>query len=244
VKRGRTDAADAADAGAICEAVARPTTRFVPAKPAERQAAPLDHKARDLLLRQRTQVVNAVRAHLRGFGRLVAKGIRDVARPLDAARDVPGAARARPALDLLVGQPSDLEERVEGATAGIAAARKADPLARRLATIPGLGPIASLPLRRPHRTWRRPAPLGTMRRGSASRRGPVRRAARKSPAGSARRGTLRGLAWPHRGHGPPPPCGGGSTSAPWHASARGGVDGLPRPIPCRTGLTGCSRASR
>ena len=54
VKRGKTDAADAE---AICEAVTRPTMRFVPVKSAERQAALLDHKTRDFLVRQRTQLV-------------------------------------------------------------------------------------------------------------------------------------------------------------------------------------------
>lgn len=138
VKRGKTDAADAA---AICEAVARPTMRFVPVKSAARQAALLDHKARDFLVRQRTQTVNAIRAHLSEFGIVVAKGIHNMDRLLEAARDVPEAAR--PALDLLAGQLGDLEKRIEAATARIAAAQKIDPLARRLATIPGLGPIAS-----------------------------------------------------------------------------------------------------
>jgi transposase len=65
VKRGKTDAADAK---AICEAVTRPTMRFVPVKSTERQAALLDHKARDFLVRQRTQTANAIRAHLSEFG--------------------------------------------------------------------------------------------------------------------------------------------------------------------------------
>jgi transposase len=138
VKRGKTDAADAE---AICEAVTRPTMRFVPVKSAERQAALLDHKARDFLVRQRTRTVNAIRAHLSEFGIVVAKGIHNLDRLLEAANDMPQSAR--PALDLLADQLRDLEERIEAATARITAAQKADPLARRLATIPGLGPIAS-----------------------------------------------------------------------------------------------------
>lgn len=138
VKRGKTDAADAE---AICEAVTRPTMRFVPVKSAERQAALLDHKARDFLVRQRTQTVNAIRAHLAEFGIVVAKGIHNLDRLLAAARDVPEAAH--PALDLLAGQLRDLEERIEEATARITVAQVDDPLARRLATVPGLGPIAS-----------------------------------------------------------------------------------------------------
>jgi transposase len=85
--------------------------------------------------------VNAIRAHLGEFGIVVAKGIHNLDRLLETARDVPNAAR--PALDLLAGQFRDLDERIEEATARITAAQKDDPLARRLATIPGLGPIAS-----------------------------------------------------------------------------------------------------
>ena len=153
------------DAEAICEAVTRPTMRFVSVKSAERQAALLDHKARDFLVRQRTQTVNAIRAHLSEFGpcgpwfdrnapperfvrasphpspSVVAKGIHNLDRLLEAAGDVPEAAR--PALDLFVGQLHDLEERIDIATARITAAQKTDLLARRLATIPGFGPIAS-----------------------------------------------------------------------------------------------------
>lgn len=143
----------------------RPTMRFVPVKSAERQAALLDHKARDFLVRQRTQTVNAIRAHLAEFGprgpwlgrnpplegfvrasphpspSVVAKGIHNLDRLIAAAQDVPKAAR--PALDVLAGQLRDLDERIEEATLRITAAQKVDPIARRLATVPGLGPIAS-----------------------------------------------------------------------------------------------------
>ena len=138
VKRGKTDRADAE---AICEAVTRPTMRFVPVKSAEAQAALLDHKARDFLIRQQTQTVNTIRAHLAEFGIVVAKGIQNVDRLLAAAEQTPEAAR--PALDLLAGQLRDLRARIETVTARIEAAQKSDPLSRRLATIPGLGPIAS-----------------------------------------------------------------------------------------------------
>ena len=147
VKRGK---ADVADAEAICEAVTRPAMRFVPVKSAERRAPPLGHvapevrrrrNARGFLVRQRTQTVNAMRARLSEFGIVAAKGIHDLDRLLEAARDVPAAAR--PALERLADQLRDLEERTWGATARVAADQMADPLARRLATIPGPGPIAS-----------------------------------------------------------------------------------------------------
>ena len=138
VKRGKTDRADAE---AICEAVTRPTMRFVPAKSTEAQAALLDHKARDFLIRQQTQTVNTIRAHLAEFGIVVAKGIHNVDRLLAAAEQAPEATR--PALELLADQLRDLRDRIETVTVRIEAAQKTDPLARRLATIPGLGPIAS-----------------------------------------------------------------------------------------------------
>ena len=65
VKRNKNDAADAA---AICEAVKRPSMRFVPVKTSEQQSALLMHRARDLLIRQRTMLVNALRGHMAEFG--------------------------------------------------------------------------------------------------------------------------------------------------------------------------------
>ena len=69
---------DAADAEAICEAVQRPTMRFVPIKTAEQQAAQLLHRGREQLVRQRTMLVNALRAHLAEFGIIAPQGLRNV----------------------------------------------------------------------------------------------------------------------------------------------------------------------
>jgi transposase len=71
--------------------------RFVPVKSAESQAALLDHKTRDFLVRQRTQIINAIRAHMGEFGIVVAKVIQNIDHLLAAAQDVPTAAR--PALN-------------------------------------------------------------------------------------------------------------------------------------------------
>ena len=71
VKRSKNDAADAA---AICEAVTRPSMRFVPIKSADQQALLMLHRTRDLLVRQRTQLINALRAHLAEFGRVAETG--------------------------------------------------------------------------------------------------------------------------------------------------------------------------
>ena len=75
VKRGKTDAADAE---AICEAVTRPSMRFVPVKSAEQQSVLMLHRVRALLIRQRTMLVNALRGHLAEFGIIVAQGINRV----------------------------------------------------------------------------------------------------------------------------------------------------------------------
>src|SRR4029079_6215111 len=75
VKRGKTDAADAE---AICEAVSRPSMRFVPLKSAEQQSALMLHRSRDLLVRQRTMLVNAVRGHFAEFCIVAPQGVRRV----------------------------------------------------------------------------------------------------------------------------------------------------------------------
>lgn len=70
-----------------------------------------------------------------------AKGIHNPGRLIEAAQDVPKAAR--PALEVLAGQFHDIDEGIEAATIRITAAQQADPIARRLPAVPGLGPIAS-----------------------------------------------------------------------------------------------------
>src|SRR5438874_1040677 len=84
VKRNKNDAADAE---AICEAVQRPTMRFVPVKTAEQQAALLLHRGRERLVRQRTALVNALRAHLAEYGVIAPLGLRNVARLIAIVRD-------------------------------------------------------------------------------------------------------------------------------------------------------------
>src|SRR5487761_517804 len=75
VKRNKNDAADAE---AICEAVTRPSMRFVPVKDVDQQAVLMLHRARSLLVRQRTMLVNALRAHLAEFGIIAPQGLRHV----------------------------------------------------------------------------------------------------------------------------------------------------------------------
>jgi transposase len=92
---------DAADAEAICEAVGRPTMRFVPVKTAEQQASQLLHRGREQLVRQRTMLVNALRAHLAEFGMVAAQGLRNVGELIAIVRDdgdrrLPAVARQVP----------------------------------------------------------------------------------------------------------------------------------------------------
>ena len=94
VKRGKNDAVDAE---AICEAVSRPGMRFVPVKSAEQQATLMLHKTRELLVKQQTMSVNALRGHLSEFGIVVAKGIGRVGELLELAKSdttLPEAAKA------------------------------------------------------------------------------------------------------------------------------------------------------
>jgi len=140
VKRNKNDSADAE---AICEAVRRPNMRFVPVKTTKQQAVLIEHAVRDLLVCQRTQLVNALRGHLAEFGIVAPQGLHRV-RELTAIVDssdvrLPDAARAalRFVLDELVG----VDARIAAIEAGIAKSAKADQTAKRLMTIPGIGPI-------------------------------------------------------------------------------------------------------
>ena len=78
---------DAADAEAICEAVTRPTMRFVPIKSAERQGVLVLHRTRELLARQRTMLINAIRGHCAEFGMTLAQGARRVGELIDQVRE-------------------------------------------------------------------------------------------------------------------------------------------------------------
>jgi transposase len=140
VKRGKTDKADAE---AICEAVTRPSMRFVPVKSADRQALLMTHKAREFLVRQQTQTVNAIRAHLGEFGIIVAKGIHNADRLIAACDRADLPAPARKALNLLADQLVDTQRKITDLTADIHADAKANDAAQRLQTIPGIGPITA-----------------------------------------------------------------------------------------------------
>ncbi|MGB8277485.1 MAG: IS110 family transposase [Methylovirgula sp.] len=147
VKRSKTDAADAE---AICEAVTRPTMRFVQIKTAEQQASGMVLKTRDLLVRQRTQAANALRAHMSELGIIVAAGMTAVRKLALMLRDpeiqgIPSVARS--ALLELVEQIDMLTERIERLDDDIRVSVKRDETARRLTSIPGVGPLIAATIR-------------------------------------------------------------------------------------------------
>ena len=135
---------DAADAEAICEAVQRPTMRFVPVKTTEQQATALLHRGREQLVRQRTMLVNALRAHLAEFGMVAAQGLRNVRELIAIVRD-DGDTRlpdvARQVLQVLADQIEQIETAVAGLERQLLAWHKTNPVSQRLASIPGIGPI-------------------------------------------------------------------------------------------------------
>ncbi|MER9083107.1 IS110 family transposase [Mesorhizobium sp. M0895] len=146
VKRQKNDAVDAE---AICEAAQRPTMRFVAVKSEEQQASALVFRTRDLLVRQRTQLVNAIRGHLTEYGWVAPKGLSYVSMLGDMleeemAASLPAAAVAmfRVMLDLL----AELDERIAYLDREIARRAREDETARRLMTIPGIGPITATAL--------------------------------------------------------------------------------------------------
>jgi transposase len=139
LKRGKNDAADAA---AICEAVTRPSMRFVPIKSEEQQAVLVLHRARELLVRQRTQLINALRGHLAEFGLIEAQGPSHVRRLLETMRaDMAVPELARATLDCLASALDAVDAQIDAVDAKIAAWHKANPTSQRLATIPGIGPL-------------------------------------------------------------------------------------------------------
>lgn len=119
--------------------------RFVAAKSEEQQAAAMVFRVRDLMVRQRTQTINAIRGHLAEFGLVAAQGLFHAARLVAAIEDEDNAVpeAARPILSLLVAQLRSLGEKVAVLDREIARRAREDAEARRLMTIPGIGPITA-----------------------------------------------------------------------------------------------------
>jgi transposase len=139
VRRGKSDAADAA---AICEAVSRPNMRFVPIKSEDQQAALMLHKARELLMRQQTMVVNALRGHMAELGMVAPLGrgkVEDIIAVIEDDEDESIPALAKAALKPLVAQLRANEDATAALDSEIKAWHKGNAASQRLVTIPGIG---------------------------------------------------------------------------------------------------------
>jgi len=140
VKRHKNDAVDAE---AICEAARRPGMRFVAIKTEEQQAAGMVFRTRDLLVRQRTQLINALRGHLAEYGWVAPRGkaqmaiLADLLDEDEMASSLPEAARAM--FRIMTDMLAELGDRIADLDKEIARRAREDEVARRLMTIPGIG---------------------------------------------------------------------------------------------------------
>src|SRR5260370_6639647 len=141
VKRNKNDAADAE---AICEAVRRPTMRFVRIKSAEQQGQLMQHRTRDVLMRQRTQSINALRAHLAELGIVAAKGDKGVKELLSIVADEKDARLpidARASVIVLAAQLQAVQTLIGSIEKRIKTQHRSNEASQRLETISGIGVI-------------------------------------------------------------------------------------------------------
>jgi len=145
----KTNKNDAADAEAICEAVLRPTMRFAAVKSADQQAVLMLHRSRELLVRQRTMLINALRGHCGEFGLVAAQGAHKVVALIAVIED-PDDHRlpplARDALGSLVVQLRAAEERIAALEKELLVWHRSNDASLRLAAIPGVGLLTATAL--------------------------------------------------------------------------------------------------
>ena len=145
VKRSKNDAADAE---ALCEAMSRPSMRFVPVKTAEHQAALMLAGVRDQMIRHRTQLANAIRGYAAEFGLTAAKGLARLVpliERIQADESLPASARALFAIQAK--EYAQLQVQIAEVDAQLMARHRVDDCSQRLAKIPGVGPIGAMLLR-------------------------------------------------------------------------------------------------
>ena len=142
VRRQKNDAADAA---AICEAVTRPSMRFVSIRSIDNQAVLMHHKVREILVSQRTQALNALRGHLAEVGVIAAQGANGAyalaAAILEGDSSIPLCVRN--ALAPIVRQLQTLNDEIAASDRAIMGLAKTNETARRLMSVPGIGPITA-----------------------------------------------------------------------------------------------------
>jgi len=145
----KTNKNDASDAEAICEALSRPTMRYAAVKSAEQQSVLTLHRARELLVRQRTMLINAIRGHCAEFGIVVAQGASKVTALIGIIEDHQDdrlPALVRQALGSLIRQYEMVQEQILGLERQLTSWHRATEASRRLATIPGVGVITATAL--------------------------------------------------------------------------------------------------
>ncbi len=145
----KTNKNDASDAEAICEAMQRPTMRFAAVKSAEQQSILMLHRARELLVRQKTMLLNALRGHCAEFGIVVAQGafrVGELVAIIHDDKDDRIPAVARDALGFLVNQLHGVKEQITTLEKKLKAWHKSNEASRRLETIPGIGVITATAL--------------------------------------------------------------------------------------------------
>ena len=145
----KTNKNDASDAEAICEALTRPTMRFAAIKSAEQQSVLMLHRGRELLVHQRTMLINALRGHCGEFGLVVAQGVSNVTtliKVIEDHEDERLPALACEALGSLVEQLRMTQIQIQGLEKRLTAWHRANEASRRLATIPGVGVITATAL--------------------------------------------------------------------------------------------------
>ena len=214
VKRNKTDSADAE---AICEAAGRPTMRFVAIKSVEQQSILALHRSRDLLVRQRTKLIQALRGYMGEFGLVAPKGAWNVTLLETMMSDadptqVPDLLKEIAAV--MIAQIRDFDERIDHLHDRLTAWHRANEVSRRLATIPGIGPVTASLISASVTDAASFDPDDTSRLGSALFPENSRPEVDSSSVGSAREaiprcgvclivGAHAVLRWTRRGHGMP-----------------------------------------
>src|ERR1700738_715087 len=143
VKRNKNDAADAE---AICEAVRRPTMRFVQIKSVEQQGQLMLHRARDLLMRQRTQLINALRSHMAELGIVAAQGregVKELLKIIASEQDARLPVDAHASLVVLAAGLQALQTVIGSIERRIIAQHRSDEVSKRLRSIPGIGIVGA-----------------------------------------------------------------------------------------------------
>ena len=141
VKRQKNDAADAE---AICEAVSRPTMRFVPVKTVEQQSVMVLHRSRELLMGQRVRLSNAIRSHMAEYGLIAPvgrNGLQQLIEVIDDEGDTRVPSEARLCLKMLAAQLQLVNVQVLENDRQIRVSARSTEIGRRLMEIPGIGPV-------------------------------------------------------------------------------------------------------